>query len=189
MIKIIDNQLPENLLLECIREAENIEEYTVLHGAGDGTTNFKYSWHFFHSKNHDDIKNKKIKDLWNEIQKHLPEKVRLHRGYVNAHTYGVEDLIHVDDPELEKGLTIIVYLCRAWYPEWFGQTMFFSSSDRLNHNEIVQSVIPKFNRVLMFDTDISHCVSPLSRRFTGVRLTCMFKVEVFDENTHRSTQG
>lgn len=178
MIKIIDNQLPERLLLDCVKEAETSSSYSVLHGAADGAQNFKYSWHLFHRDTDERIQNPLFAQLWEEVKKYLPLKSCLHRVYVNSHTYGVEDVIHIDDLDLEKGITVIVYLCNAWYPEWFGQTLFFSSEDRLNHNEIIQSIIPKPNRVLMFDKRIPHCVSPLSRRFTGVRLTCMFKVAI-----------
>lgn len=182
MIKIIDNRLPETLLMECIEKAEFSENYSVLHMAGDGSYGFKYNWLFCDVLDNGNIKDDKIKQLWVEVQKHLPVNIRLHRGYVNAHTYGVEDAIHIDDLDIKKGLTVIVYLCSDWYPEWFGQTMFFSSLDK-HHNEITQSVLPRFNRVLVFDKTIPHCVSPLSRKFAGIRLTCMFKVELLDESS------
>lgn len=179
MIQVIDDKLPEQLLRFCIREAEFSTNYGVLHSAGDGSYGFKYNWMFFKT-DQPRIENNLINELWQEVQKHLPNNIKLHRGYINAHTYGVEDAIHQDDPDFLKGLTVIVYFCNDWYPEWFGQTMFFNSLDKHN-NEIVKSVIPKFNRVLIFDKNIPHCVSPLSRKFTGVRLTCMFKVEVLDD--------
>jgi Rps23 Pro-64 3,4-dihydroxylase Tpa1-like proline 4-hydroxylase len=182
MIKIIDNCLPENLLIECIKRAELSKNYSVLHSAGgSGSHYFKYNWMFCSVTDNGIIEDKEIKNLWGEVQKCLPTNIRLHRGYVNAHTYGVEDTIHIDDPEIKNGLTVIVYLCNDWYPEWFGQTMFFNLSDKHN-NEIIQSVLPRFNRILIFDKNILHCVSPLSRRFTGIRLTCMFKVELLDES-------
>ncbi len=179
MLQIIDNQLPEQLLRFCVEEAETSNNYGVLHGAGDGSYGFKYNWLFF-KPGQAYIENKFISELWQEIQKHLPKNIKLHRGYVNAHTYGVEDAIHTDDPELNKGLTVIVYLCNDWYPEWFGQTLFFNSLDK-HHNEIKQSVLPKFNRFIVFDKNKPHCVSPLSRRFAGIRLTCMFKVELLND--------
>jgi hypothetical protein len=182
MIKIIDNQLSEITLLGCIKEAEQAKSYTVLHGAGDQTYGFKYNWMFCGVEDQGTIKNNKLKILWEEVQKFLPNNIRLHRGYVNAHTYGVEDTVHEDDSDIKNGLTVIVYFCNDWYPEWFGQTMFFESLDK-HHNEITKSVLPKFNRVLVFNKNTPHCVSPLSRRFTGVRLTCMFKVELLDEST------
>lgn len=181
MIKIIDNLLPETLLIQCVQEAEASRNYCVLHPAGDGSYCFKYSWMFCNVTDNSIIENKEIKNLWDEVQKYLPINIRLHRGYINAHTYGVEDAIHIDDADIKNGLTVIVYLCSDWYPEWFGQTMFFNSSDK-HHNEITQSVLPRFNRILIFDKNIPHCVSPLSRKFTGVRLTCMFKVELLDDS-------
>jgi len=179
MINVIDNQLPNELLLSCINEAEKSFQYGVLHGAGDGSYGFKYNWLFL-KRDQVSIENKKLNFLWEEIKKHLPKNIKLHRAYVNAHTYGIEDAIHQDDPEFTKGITVIIYLCNDWYPEWFGQTLFFESIDR-HHNEIVKSVLPKFNRVLVFDKNIPHSVSPLSRKFMGVRLTCMFKVELLDD--------
>jgi hypothetical protein len=179
MITVLDNQIPNELLLSCINEAENCRQYGVLHKAGDGSYGFKYNWMFF-AENDSHIKNENLNFLWEEIKKHLPKNIRLHRAYINAHTYGIEDTIHQDDPDLAKALTVIIYLCNDWYPEWFGQTLFFETTDKHN-NEIVKSVLPKFNRALIFDTKIPHCVSPLSRRFSGVRLTCMYKVEILDD--------
>jgi hypothetical protein len=179
-IKLLDNCLPIDLLVSCIKDAECSANYSVLNGAGDGSYGFKYRW-LFKSEQQDQIENNNLKNLWGKIKEHLPSNSVLHRGYINAHTYGVEDSIHEDDADLEKGLTVIVYLCSDWYPEWFGQTMFFSSLDKHN-NEIVGSVIPKFNRVIVFDKAIPHCVAPLSRRFAGVRLTCMFKVKLLNES-------
>lgn len=182
MIKIIDNCLPSNILVGCIKIAEESKNYAVLHQAGDGTYGFKYNWLFYNSLDSKEIEEEKIKQLWKEVHKHLPINTRLHRGYINAHTYGVEDCIHEDDIDIKNGLTVIVYLCNDWYPEWFGQTIFFESLNK-HHNEITKSVLPKFNRMLVFDKTIPHCVSPLSRRFAGVRLTCMFKIELLDESS------
>lgn len=181
MVTVLDKKLPNELLLSCINEAEIGRQYGVLHRAGDGSYGFKYNWMFF-AKNDLHIKNEKLNLLWEEIKKHLPKNIRLHRAYINAHTYGIEDVIHQDDLELNKGLTVIVYLCNDWYPEWFGQTLFFETTDKHN-NEIIKSILPKFNRVLIFDTKTPHCISPLSRKFSGVRLTCMYKVELLDDAT------
>jgi hypothetical protein len=177
MIKLIDSVIPQDILDSCIQEAEVSKNYGVLHPGGDGFYGFKYNWTFAPVNEPEKFVNKPFISLWEEVKKHLPDNVRLHRAYVNAHTYGVEDGIHTDDKDIENGLTVIVYLCNSWYPEWFGQTMFFESVDRQT-NEIVCSVLPKYNRVLIFDKSIPHCVSPLSRKFTGIRLTCMFKVEL-----------
>ena len=180
-IQIKDNVIPINLLQHCIREAELSDNYKVLHSAGDGSYGFKYNWTFYDSNLVKPIlfTNIYLLELWEQIKKELPSNIKLHRGYINAHTYGVEDAIHIDDIQIKKGITVIVYLCNDWYPEWFGQTIFLDSMDK-HSNEIMKSVIPKFNRILIFDKNIPHCVSPLSRKFAGIRLTCMFKVEIND---------
>jgi len=180
-INIKDNIIPTDLLKNCIKEAEDSNNYGVLHGAGDSSYGFKYNWTFYDSclTNPIPFTNVYLLELWEKVKKELPTNIRLIRAYINAHTYGVEDAIHRDEAHIKNGFTVIIYLCNDWYPEWFGQTMFFESSDRHN-NEIIQSVIPKFNRMLIFDKNIPHCVSPLSRKFVGIRLTCMFKVELYD---------
>ena len=179
-LQVLDDFLSNEVLSSCIEEAELSESYRVLHGAGDGSYGFKYSWMVYDSGDKNGKLENNFLSLWSEISSRIAEKTRVHRCYVNAHTYGVEDAIHEDDTDLENGLTVIVYLCRAWYPEWFGQTVFWEHLDKMTHNDIIQSVIPKPNRVLIFDKKIPHCVAPLSRRFSGVRLTCMFKLEILD---------
>jgi Rps23 Pro-64 3,4-dihydroxylase Tpa1-like proline 4-hydroxylase len=180
--QVVDDCIEESVLAACIDEAENAASYRVLHGAGDGSYGFKYNWMVYDSEKENDQLSGVFLNLWNEIAPHVNQKARVHRCYVNAHTYGVEDAIHEDDKGLESGLTVIVYLCRTWYPEWFGQTVFWEHLDRMNSNDIVRSVIPKRNRFLIFDKRIPHCVSPLSRRFSGVRLTCMFKLETKNDS-------
>ena len=179
---ILDGVIPDGILDSCIQAAENSPTYRVLHGAGDGSYGFKYSWMVYDSCTDQKFGDENFVSLWAAIKPYVKANVKIHRCYVNAHTYGVEDTIHQDDPEFEQGLTVIVYLCRAWYPEWFGQTVFWDHLDRTRHNEVVKSVIPKRNRIVIFDKTIPHCVAPLSRRFAGVRLTCMFKLETLDES-------
>lgn len=181
-VQVYDGVITPEILNSCITEAEQSAHYSVLHRAGDGSYGFKYHWLFASSNKIEEFTNKHLQALWEEIKQHLPKNIYLHRGYINAHTYGVEDAIHIDDPEIQNGLTVIVYLCSGWYPEWFGQTMFFETVNKQN-NEIIQSVLPKYNRFIVFNKDIPHCVSPLSRKFIGIRLTCMFKVGLHNDPT------
>lgn len=183
-LRVIDNAIPEELLQKCIFLAESSKSYSVLHRAGDGTFGFKYSWYLYTPEEQKEIEfpHSEFMELWNVIKQHLPENSKLYASYINAHTYGVEDCIHVDGPldaseRKNKGYTIVIYLCNDWYAEWFGQTLFFNEYDK-HSNEIGFSAMPKRNRFVIFDSDIPHCVSPLSRRFAGVRLTYMFKVEI-----------
>lgn len=172
-LKVYDGVIDQKLLLRCVSSAETSKEYGILHGGGNGSYGFKYNWTL--TDGSAPIKQPEFVLLWDAVKIHIKEPVEIHRAYINAHTYGVEDSIHIDESDLEKTITVIVYLCSDWYPEWFGQTMFFKSKD-IHNNEIIGSVLPKPNRFIVFDGHIPHCVSPLSRRFSGVRLTCMFKL-------------
>jgi hypothetical protein len=176
-MNIIDGAIPEKIFIDCVSAAETEKNYGVLHKAGDGSFGFKYNWTLFDPQNGLDSMDRRFQALWDCVRLHVPDGYSLHRAYVNAHTSGVEDSIHQDDIDVAEGKTIIVYLCTAWYAEWFGQTVFFENMDRGSMNEITKSVIPRPNRIVIFDKNIPHCVSPLSRRFAGIRLTCMFKVK------------
>jgi hypothetical protein len=179
-IKVYDGEITEEVLQKAVVAAESSHSYYPFHQAGDGS-GFKYSWQiYFPEANINEFTSPEIKALWGDVQKMLPEGSILRKCYVNAHQYGVEDTIHQDDIWFGKGKTVIVYLCRAWYPDWGGATMFFSGQDRtspISSMDIEKCVLPKYNRLVMFDKDIYHCAGLVSRRFTGLRLTCMFKVE------------
>lgn len=172
-----DGHIPSEILNSCILAAEKSEAYKSLHAAGDGTLGFKFSWQMYDRYRGKDEMPVEFKQLWDSCKNLFPSGSSLYRCYINAQSFGIEDNIHEDDQELEKGSTGIVYLCSVWYPEWFGQTVFWEHLDRTEPNDIVHSVMPKHNRVVVFDKTIPHCVAPLSKRFCGVRYTCMFKVE------------
>jgi len=52
--------------------------------------------------------------------------------------------------------------------------------------DIYRCVLPKYNRFVIFDKNIKHCAGMVSRKFSGIRLTCMFKVELLNENTTKN---
>lgn len=178
-MQIIDGAFENSILDEAVTLAEGSRQYGLLHPAGGSQELFKYNWTFYHREKSDEMP-PVLNKIWERVQNFLPANHSLYRGYVNAHSYGVEDLIHQDDVHLPKGVTVIVYLCQEWYAQWFGQTLFFDAMDYKNA-QITHSVLPKYNRMIIFDKNIPHCVSPLSRKFSGIRLTCMFKVELLND--------
>lgn len=180
-IQIVDDKIPHDILKNAIRQAETCSLYGVLHPAGDGSYGFKYTWDFLQLDKPETFVDENIKALWDIVKQHIPTNHILRRGYINAHTFGVEDTIHFDDPNFQNGYTIIVYLCNDWYAGWSGQTVFYKNLNQLG-NEIEQSVLPRYNRFVVFDKNLPHCVAPLSHKFAGVRLTCMFKIEALDES-------
>jgi Rps23 Pro-64 3,4-dihydroxylase Tpa1-like proline 4-hydroxylase len=181
MINLIDNAIPNDVLHGAIIRAEQSKCYTLLHGAGMSRDMFKYNWMLFDERNGVQFEDEELLRLWDEVKPHTPPNTKLHRAYINAHTFGVEDTIHVDDIEFKNGYTVIVYLCNDWYAEWGGMTCTYSGQ-AANALDITAAVVPRRNRMIIFDKNIPHMVTPLSKRFTGVRLTCMFKLETGNEN-------
>lgn len=180
MIKVIDNVISEKFLEKAIEKAETSKNYSLLHGAGASQNQFKYNWMLFDEMNDVDFIDQDFLNLWTDVKKNVPENTVLRRAYINAHTYGVEDTIHTDDKQYSKGFTVIVYLCNDWYAQWGGTTNMYEGNAP-NKLEVISSTVPRRNRILIFDKNIPHMVTPLSRLFTGVRLTCMFKLESVKE--------
>jgi hypothetical protein len=173
-MKIIQDKISKSTLKACIQFAETAS-YKSLHGIADGGYGFKFSFY-------DVDKIACFKQLYQELYPYIPNGYKIHRSYINAMSFGSEDIIHQDDIQIKEGLTIIVYLCNGWFPEWFGQTVFFNNIENGREKgyfgaEIAESILPKYNRAILFDKDIYHCVAPISKKYTGVRYTCMFKLE------------
>lgn len=173
-MQIIDNALSKASFALLSEDAFN-RKYASNHGAGDASYTFKFSSYI------DLEKDEVYAQAFDEIA-HLVEGYRVHRAYINAMKFGDEDSIHEDDVGLESGVTGIIYLNDAWYPEWFGQTVLFNgtSADRDTNyinNDIIASILPKPNRLVVFDKATPHCVAPMSHRFSGIRYTLMYKLE------------
>lgn len=190
-LAVKDGVIDENLLNDCIMIGAYSKTYSMMHGAGtgfssEGTQILKSNWLLY---DRDDPTDGGVGDvsrlpepfnrLWEQVKPHVGENTELFKVYINAHTYGVEDNIHTDDDRIPKGKTVIVYLCNRWNPEWAGQTVFYNERD-IFEKDIVYSCLPKYNRMVIFDKSIPHAVAPMSRRYMGLRLTCMFKVEDLD---------
>jgi hypothetical protein len=100
--------------------------------------------------------------------------------YCNLHTFGAEGFPHIDNEE--GGTTVINYLCYSWDIRWGGATAFYSDPCPSNRegieSDIEAAIIPKFNRVVIFDSRKLHGVIPLSKMFGGERVTMMFKLDM-----------
>jgi hypothetical protein len=173
-MQIIQDKISKSTLKACIQFAESAS-YISLHGAGDGSYGFKFS-------SYDINKISCFNQLYQELTPYIPNGYKIHKSYINAMSFGMEDTIHQDDQDIKEGLTLLIYLCNGWFPEWFGQTVFFNNTENGRKKgffdaEITESILPKYNRAILFDKNIHHCVAPISKRYTGIRYTCMFKLE------------
>lgn len=136
-------------------------------------------------KKYEEFTLKEIKILWDEFSKKFNVPIEnLDACYLNALTFGVEAYPHTDFST--KGNTsVIIYLCESWNSFWSGETVFFDNNFVLNdpanevfyHHDIIKSVLPKYNRMVLFDGNITHAVRPISKSFKGLRKTLMFKLK------------
>lgn len=117
-----------------------------------------------------------VDQLWSIIQSKIGKRCLL-RSYVNGYTFGTDAYYHIDDNWIVEKFgsnvlteTIIVYLNETWDKDWGGETSILNSD-----NEIEYSVLPKANRVLIFDSNKFHSARPLSRICPELRSVLVFK--------------
>lgn len=112
---------------------------------------------------------KPLHDLWEKLKLNQLAGHSLVRCYANAHTFGVEGFPHTDS-RTPGNYTTIFYINPVWKPEWAGETVFFNDL-----GDIVQAILPKPGRMVMFDGRILHAARALSRICPAMRVTLMFK--------------
>lgn len=81
------------------------------------------------------------------------------KGFVDLH---VDANFHPRDKTLHRRVNIIIYMSKDWKPEWGGALELWSDHDR-KPGELVTSVLPVFNRAVIFDTTGRswHAVAPI----------------------------
>lgn len=107
-------------------------------------------------------------------------KCQLIRSYLNLYTHGTEGYVHRDDSEVldiirsseykYQQQTFLVYLNEEWDVNWAGETIFFDDNDN-----IINGVLPKYGRVVIFDGAIKHVARSISRICPEKRRVLAFK--------------
>jgi len=176
MIRVEDNFLPEDVFERFRRDMEGL---SMRYGwKANKDTDPHGHWNrdlgLVKSENLANISSRllgPVKESWEYLIENVPEikDNLLVRFYMNGHTYGVDGYYHVDTKRKDE-TTIIVYLNETWDKDWGGETFFVDSND-----DIIKGVLPKKNRVVIFDSNIQHCARGVSRKFNGIRRTFMFK--------------
>ena len=187
-IKVHDGVYDEELIYNAqmlVKKANYTSEYNFMM---NDPGRLKYNWSLYSEKRGDkEILDKTIKSLWEKTKELLPVKdYRLKRAYINVSRFGDEDVIHVDDTDYSLGLSVILYLSGKWKITWGGQTNFYTKfTEKANlpnddeteyENEIIRSVIPKQNRVLVFNKNIPHSAGIISKTCLQNRYACVFKI-------------
>ncbi len=91
------------------------------------------------------------------------------RCYLNGYTYGTDGYLHADSERPDEH-TAILYMNDYWEPDWAGETVFVD-----DEGDIIKSVLPKRNRVLIFPANIQHAGRSVSRKCTALRKTLILK--------------
>lgn len=94
----------------------------------------------------------------------------LTRCYANGYPYGTEGGLHADS-NIPSHYTAIYYPHLGWRPNWAGETVFFNAAG----DEIIASVYPRPNRLVIFPGTIPHVARSVSRVCPDMRITLMFK--------------
>jgi Rps23 Pro-64 3,4-dihydroxylase Tpa1-like proline 4-hydroxylase len=193
-IKVYDGVYDEELIYNAeilVKKSNYTTDYNYI---SKDPGSLKYNWSLYNEKRGDkEILDKTIKSLWEKTKELLPVKdYRLKRAYINVSRFGDEDRIHTDGKSSSSGLTAIVYLSGKWKITWGGQTNFYTkfteyknlpNDDETEYeNEIIHSVIPKQNRVLIFNSKIPHSAGMISKSCLENRYVCVFKILTANSN-------
>jgi hypothetical protein len=118
-----------------------------------------------------------VKYLWEHLQRIIGKR-SLVRCYINGYTYGTDGYYHQDDGWLRdtygptaNSETCIIYLNPEWDKDWGGETSIWD----MEKQEVIASVIPKRNRLFIFDSSYWHAARPLSRVCRELRTVLVFK--------------
>lgn len=124
-----------------------------------------------------------VNSLWESIQKTIGPRSLL-RCYINGYTFGTDGYAHTDDGWITRKYgedslseTAILYLNDKWDIDWAGETVIFD-----DNKEIEGSVLPRYGRVLVFDSKKLHAARPLSRICPVLRSVLVFKT--IDKSTN-----
>jgi len=115
-----------------------------------------------------------IHDMWMSLKQHAFFKDRtLVRCYANGMSYGMDGTVHTDATR-PGSFTLVYYPHDRWSPNWGGETMFYTADE----TGLVAVLYPEPNSAVLFDGRIPHRANGVTRSYSGVRITLMFKIEV-----------
>jgi SM-20-related protein len=113
-----------------------------------------------------------IFQFWDLLRATLLKGHSLVRCYANGMPFGSEGTLHTDS-DSPTSYTAVYYPNRIWHPNWAGETLIFNKAE----DDVVASIYPKPNRLLIFRGDTPHVARGVSRTCPSMRSTLMFKTE------------
>lgn len=184
MIKSFDNVLDEDVSLSLEKDITSLKWKSGWESGATARGRKDWHWHygfFQDSRNCPTPTPEHLKELysryprvmhlWGQIQARLMAvtgyKCDFVRAYSNAHTHGIDGLIHRDDGDY----TAIYYPCSNWDVEWEGGTCFYNEEK----NDVIAYSAYRHNRLVIFNADIPHRAMPITRDCYRLRAVIVFK--------------
>ena len=154
---------------------------------------FKYFWrdivgsYYWNQSNPETRLNSLIEEMWVQFSNKFSDSGKRGNTYINAQTFGLEPGAHFDTEE-DNGVTVINFITDTWNITWGGETILYNFYyDDLGNDEHIPNhfnkpitvdttVIPAYNKTLVFPSNQLHMVKPMSRFYNGIRYTLMYKI-------------
>ncbi|MHB8530490.1 MAG: 2OG-Fe(II) oxygenase [Caulobacteraceae bacterium] len=111
-----------------------------------------------------------VSRMWRRLERDILAGHRLTRCYANGYPSGAEGGLHLDS-NIDSHFTAIYYPHLSWHANWAGETVFFDKAGQ----DIIASVYPRPNRLVVFRGTIPHVARGVSRACPELRVTLMFK--------------
>jgi SM-20-related protein len=109
--------------------------------------------------------------LWDLLSKTILKGHEPLRAYGNAHTFGTEGYIHVDNRDTENYFSTIIYANDEWKAWWGGETLFYS----LDQKDIIKAGAALPFRIVTFPGHIPHKANAPARDCPHLRTAIVFK--------------
>lgn len=111
-----------------------------------------------------------IYDAWFTTKNKFFAGHTLVRCYANGMAYGMDGTVHCDAKE-PGNYTAVYYPHERWSPNWGGETLFYNQRE----DRIAACSFPRPNTIIVFDGRMPHRAAGVTRSYTGMRITLMFK--------------
>ena len=111
-----------------------------------------------------------VRAVWEDLKTKQLEGHTLIRCYANGLPYGCDGTWHLDTPN-PHSYTAVYFPIRKWDVNWAGETVFLNE----DKTDIIKTVLPKKNRLIVFNGNIPHLARGVERTCPILRITLMFK--------------
>jgi SM-20-related protein len=109
--------------------------------------------------------------LWDLLRKTILQGHEPLRAYGNAHTFGCEGYIHVDNRDSDNYFSTIIYTNKNWKAWWGGETLFYG----LDQKDIIKACAALPFRIVTFPGHIPHKANAPARDVPDLRTCIVFK--------------